>query len=199
MKLLLITYAWFLVAGLTALTITDGDTFVTDAGEKVRLIGIDCPERGRWYADDATALLDSLLSGKDLRFEYGDKRTDLYGRTLAYVFVDDTLLVNLELIKHGAATAFLKYPHEREGAFLEAELVVRRAGIGMWGSKTVRPPPKVESSKPKKESKSETVYITKSGSKYHSAGCQYLRKSKIPTSKKDAKARGYGPCSRCKP
>jgi endonuclease YncB( thermonuclease family) len=184
---------------LIALTITDGDTFVTDSGEKVRLIGIDCPESGQWYADDATALLDSLLSGKALRFEYGDRRTDRYGRTLAYVFVDDTLLVNLELIKHGAATAFLKYPHEREGAFLEAELVARRAGIGMWGSKTARPPPKVESSKSKKESKGETVYITKTGKKYHRASCQYLRKSKIPRSKKDAKAQGYGSCSRCKP
>jgi hypothetical protein len=44
-----------------------------------------------------------------------------------------------------------------------------------------------------------TVYITKSGAKYHRAGCRYLAKSSIPISLQDAKARGYGPCSVCKP
>lgn len=44
-----------------------------------------------------------------------------------------------------------------------------------------------------------TVYITKTGSKYHSSGCRYLSKSKIPISKSDAKARGYTACSVCRP
>ena len=43
-----------------------------------------------------------------------------------------------------------------------------------------------------------TVHITKSGDKYHSAGCYYL-KSDIEISLEDAKARGYEPCSRCHP
>lgn len=43
------------------------------------------------------------------------------------------------------------------------------------------------------------VYITNTGEKYHSAGCQYLSKSKIPISLSDAKAEGYTPCSRCHP
>lgn len=47
--------------------------------------------------------------------------------------------------------------------------------------------------------KEVTVYITESGEKYHSSGCQYLRKSKIPISLDDAKARGFTPCSKCKP
>jgi hypothetical protein len=44
-----------------------------------------------------------------------------------------------------------------------------------------------------------TVYITRTGRKYHTAGCRYLSKSQIPISLKDAKARGYGPCSVCNP
>ena len=44
--------------------------------------------------------------------------------------------------------------------------------------------------------KDQTVYITRTGAKYHSAGCSYLR-SVIPISLKDAKARGYTSCSRC--
>jgi len=44
-----------------------------------------------------------------------------------------------------------------------------------------------------------TVYVTNTGEKYHRDGCQYLKKSKIPISLSDAKAQGYGPCSRCNP
>lgn len=43
------------------------------------------------------------------------------------------------------------------------------------------------------------VYITEHGDKYHLAGCKYLRKSQIPISRSDARARGYTPCKICKP
>ena len=45
----------------------------------------------------------------------------------------------------------------------------------------------------------QTVYITKTGKKYHRAGCRYLSHSKIPISLKEAKANGYTPCSVCRP
>jgi len=45
----------------------------------------------------------------------------------------------------------------------------------------------------------QTVYITKTGSKYHTASCSYLRNSKIPIELKDAITEGYTPCSRCNP
>lgn len=43
------------------------------------------------------------------------------------------------------------------------------------------------------------VYVTKTGEKYHSDGCQYLRKSQISISLDDARASGYTPCSKCHP
>ena len=43
------------------------------------------------------------------------------------------------------------------------------------------------------------VHITKTGEKYHSAGCQYLRKSDIEVTLSEAKARGLTPCSKCNP
>src|SRR5262249_46336363 len=43
-----------------------------------------------------------------------------------------------------------------------------------------------------------TVYVTKTGSKYHRAGCSSLRYSAIPMSLDEA-AKSYGPCSRCSP
>lgn len=48
------------------------------------------------------------------------------------------------------------------------------------------------------QNKEVTVYVTKTGEKYHSAGCRYLSKSQIPISLSAAKA-SYGPCSVCNP
>ena len=44
-----------------------------------------------------------------------------------------------------------------------------------------------------------TVYITRTGEKYHRDGCRHLSRSKIATTLKEAVARGYGACSVCKP
>jgi hypothetical protein len=44
-----------------------------------------------------------------------------------------------------------------------------------------------------------TVYITKTGEKYHRDGCRYLSRSKIASTLKEALARGLGACSVCKP
>ena len=44
-----------------------------------------------------------------------------------------------------------------------------------------------------------TVYVTRTGEKYHSNGCQYLRKSQIAISLQDAVYSGYDACSRCNP
>lgn len=50
-----------------------------------------------------------------------------------------------------------------------------------------------------KETSSYTVYVTKTGSKYHRAGCRYLSQSQIAIDKEKAVAQGYSPCSVCNP
>jgi hypothetical protein len=49
------------------------------------------------------------------------------------------------------------------------------------------------------DQKTQTVYVTRTGKKYHRDGCRYLALSKIPISLKDAKANGYTPCKVCHP
>jgi hypothetical protein len=49
------------------------------------------------------------------------------------------------------------------------------------------------------EPKAQTVYVTRTGKRYHRDGCRYLASSKIPISLKDAKAQGYTPCKVCRP
>lgn len=48
------------------------------------------------------------------------------------------------------------------------------------------------------EPEEETVYVTRTGSKYHRSSCQYLRRSRMPVSLKEAK-QSYDPCSVCRP
>lgn len=49
------------------------------------------------------------------------------------------------------------------------------------------------------QSKSETVYITRTGKKFHRAGCQYLRQSSIAIKRSDAVAGNYQACKVCRP
>ncbi len=62
---------------------------------------------------------------------------------------------------------------------------------------TPEPTPTIAETQP--QTIETTVYVTNTGSKYHSAGCQYLSKSQIAISLSDAKAQGYGACSKCNP
>lgn len=70
-------------------------------------------------------------------------------------------------------------------------------------TKATPPAPAVTTSKPAPppvvEKQEVTVYVTRTGAKYHRSGCRYLARSCIPISLEDAKASGYGPCSVCGP
>jgi curli biogenesis system outer membrane secretion channel CsgG len=50
----------------------------------------------------------------------------------------------------------------------------------------------------KSDVENETVYVARTGAKYHRDGCRYLRSSRIPMKLKDA-AKNYTPCSVCRP
>lgn len=62
----------------------DGDTFRTITGERIRILGIDAPEIGRPWSEEATAYLDDLVHGKNVSLRIqSSKPLDTYGRTLA--------------------------------------------------------------------------------------------------------------------
>lgn len=71
--------------------------------------------------------------------------------------------------------------------------------VGRVPCKVCNPSPAVVTEQPKQKATSDvTVYVTKTGKKYHRSGCRYLRRSAIPMKLSAAKGR-YGPCSVCKP
>lgn len=88
--------------------IVDGDTLVLTNGEKVRLIGIDTPERGEEYYSEAGDYLGNLTLNKTLYLERDVSKYGKYGRYLYYLYTDD-LFVNAEMVSSGYARS---YPYE---------------------------------------------------------------------------------------
>ena len=77
---------------VTVRRVIDGDTFVLYSGEKVRLIGVDTPETKhpqkpvQYFAKEASEFTRRMIEGKTILLEYDGKRSDRYGRLLAYVY-----------------------------------------------------------------------------------------------------------------
>jgi micrococcal nuclease len=114
--------------------VVDGDTIELLDGRRVRYIGVNAPETGRPYAAEALALNESLVARAEVWPETDIQESDVYGRLLAYVWVDD-VLVNLELVRQGYANAYTVAPNGRyTDAFARAEEGAREAGRGMWTS-----------------------------------------------------------------
>lgn len=110
----------------------DGDTVELGNGERVRLLGMNTPERGQPYANVATDALRELVAGAEVRLEKDITDRDIYGRLLRYVWVGDILL-NLEMVKRGYANSYTVPPdvkHQEE--ILQAERGARESRLGLW-------------------------------------------------------------------
>lgn len=106
----------------TVTKIVDGDTIdVESSGEttRIRLLNIDTPEIGRGdkpsecLAEEARDFLKNRLPiGTEVRLEFDEEREDKYGRTLAGVFLDDSL-INAEIAAEGLAVPMEIAPNRR--------------------------------------------------------------------------------------
>jgi len=111
--------------------VIDGDSIVVDRygleGE-IRLYGIDCPEKGRPFAAEATEFTRKMVKGKQIQIE--PLKKDQYRRTVARVKVDGKSLEH-ELLKAGLAVWYFRYaPDNHELEYLELE--ARTKGHGLW-------------------------------------------------------------------
>jgi endonuclease YncB( thermonuclease family) len=86
--------------------IIDGDTFQS-ANATIRLYGVDTPERGEHYYDEATDRLREL-AGDSVRVEFGPHQGDQYGRILYYVYNMDGESIDEMLVREGLALAWLE-------------------------------------------------------------------------------------------
>jgi micrococcal nuclease len=134
----------------TVARVIDGDTIEVDLdGEilDVRLIGIDTPETVHpsepvgCYGPAASAFTTSRLEGQDVRLEFDIEPLDQYGRTLAYIWLDDELF-NETLVARGFALVDTFPPNVKYvDRFLAAQRAARSHERGLWGAVCNEPKP----------------------------------------------------------
>ena len=112
--------------------VVDGDTVELADGSRVRYLGIDTPEFGEYYADEATARNRELVEGKVVELQRGKRDKDEYGRLLRYVYVDG-VFVNAELVAQGYARAYIFDPDDRYSQVLvQLEQYAKLRERGLW-------------------------------------------------------------------
>jgi micrococcal nuclease len=128
----------------TVTKVIDGDTIDVRIGRQVRrirLIGIDTPETKdprkpvQCFGKEASARTAALLPpGTEVRLERDVEETDVYDRTLAYVYrASDGLFVNLSLVAEGLADTLRIAPNTAHAsAFAEAAARARNQQLGLW-------------------------------------------------------------------
>ncbi|MEJ8841400.1 thermonuclease family protein [Lacibacter sp. H375] len=114
-----------------AVRIIDGDTFdllVGTTTHRIRLAGIDAPEKKQDFSNASKHLLGQLCNGQQLTVVVTD--TDRNKRKIADIYTQQKLWINKEMIVRGMAWHFLKYSSNKELA--NAELLARKQKIGLW-------------------------------------------------------------------
>lgn len=119
--------------------VIDGDTFEMKSGNekfRVRLFGIDSPERGQAFNVKAKEFTASLIADREVTVIIRNK--DRYGRFVGDVYSDDGIHVNSEIVKAGYAWHFTRYSNDPELARLEQEAQDGRRGL--WRDDHPMPP-----------------------------------------------------------
>jgi len=126
----------------TVTRVLDGDTIlVRHQGETItiRLYGIDCPEYGQPYWQEAKGAVQDMVLGKKVRIESMD--TDQYGRTVGLVGVRGGL-VNAELVRQGMAWVYTRYCTQQSlcRSLRDIEDAARMNRVGLWRDRKPAPP-----------------------------------------------------------
>jgi len=128
--------------------VADGDTITVLDGDKVqhrvRLEGIDAPEKKQAYGSKSGDALAAKVHKKDVRIEWEKK--DRYDRILGHVYLGDRW-INKEMVTGGWAWHFKRYSSDKDLA--AAEEKARAAGLGLWADKEPVPPWDYRASKQK--------------------------------------------------
>jgi endonuclease YncB( thermonuclease family) len=120
--------------------LADGDTFtLLVAGNKqlkVRLHGIDAPERQQDFGNAARKKMQELTTGHTIHIEVKD--TDRYGRTVGIARRDDGLIINEEMLRTGMAWHYTAYDKNPKWSQLQQQ--ARNKKRGLWAQPNPTPP-----------------------------------------------------------
>ena len=122
------------------ISVQDGDTIEVlhnHRAERIRLHGIDCPEKGQAYGKRAKQVTSTLVFGKEVTLQTFGK--DKYKRTIADVLLPDGTNVNHELVKEGWCWWYRKYAPGNT-VLARLETTAREAQKGLWVDPQPVPP-----------------------------------------------------------
>jgi endonuclease YncB( thermonuclease family) len=121
--------------------VADGDTLTVlhdGRGEKIRLYGIDTPEKHQDFGRSAKEFTAQMVFGKAVTVEA--VAVDRYGRTVACVSVDG-LCLNEALVRSGYAWVYRSFCRSsRCAGWQQAEQAARESRIGLWSMPGPVPP-----------------------------------------------------------
>jgi len=146
---LLVLFAAYGIYGATlegrVVGVADGDTItivdVSDTKYKIRLQGIDAPEKSQPFGEKSKQSLHKLIHGKRVSIQFQKK--DKYGRVVGKVLLND-IDVCLEQIRYGMAWHYKQYasdqPKEDRALYAQSELDAKSKLTGLWSDKSPTPP-----------------------------------------------------------
>lgn len=126
-------------------SVVDGDTITvldnTNTQHKIRLAGIDAPEKSQPFGSTSKKSLSDLVYGKQVEVDW--KKHDRYGRIVGKVLVNG-MDANLMQIKRGMAWFYTKYQNEQSTQdrqeYAGAQDYAENNSIGLWADKNPTPP-----------------------------------------------------------
>jgi len=119
--------------------VSDGDTYkIMRDGKavKVRLYGIDCPEKAQDFGQVAKQFASDLVFGKNVKVEITD--TDRYGRFIGKVYTESGVYVNAALVEAGMAWWYRAYA-KNDTELERLETAARQAKRGLWAMEATPP------------------------------------------------------------
>jgi len=184
------------------LNVLDGDTIEilhNDLIYRIRLDGIDCPEKGQSYGSASKQVTSDLCYNKQVDAEILD--IDSYGRFLAKVKLPNGIILNEELLRKGYAWHYKKYNNDIRYAVLEDS--TRYGKNGLWVSQNNIPPWEFRNGPDNFILPEGVKYVaSRYSKKYHLPSCKWAKKISQDnviyfTTKEEAEDKGYKPCKVC--
>ncbi|MDA2922389.1 thermonuclease family protein [Patescibacteria group bacterium AH-259-L07] len=121
--------------------VIDGDTIKVKGNVSVRLLGINAPDSGECYYNEARIALAGLIEGQHVELRRDVKARDDFGRWLRYVYLlsddplGDDIFVNEYMLRNGYVRTFIKPPNDKyRDYFVSARERALKQGTGLWGA-----------------------------------------------------------------
>lgn len=135
--ILLLTFLNILALEGKVIKVSDGDTITILTAQKepvkIRLHGIDAPEKKQAYGEKSKQFLSSLIANKVVKIKVKGK--DRYKRVIGIVYLNDDD-INAKMVKNGYAHAFIKYSKD----YLHLEGLAKEQKLNIWSNKNIITP-----------------------------------------------------------